>query len=108
MENADHWNHVVVLGYKTFRFIAQSVAFAYIPDQSFYDENSRLDVDSSNPILKLSAEGIHSLEQQINDSGLDAVILRYGKLYGNATGSMAAESCRVHVDAAAYAAIFSN
>ena len=90
MENADHWNHVVVLSYKTFRFIAQS------------------DVDSSNPILKLSAEGIHSLEQQINDSGLDAVILRYGKLYGNATGSMAAESCRVHVDAAAYAAIFSN
>lgn len=97
-------NLIQALENRSCRLIAQSIAFAYIPDQPFYDENSGLDLDSSNPILKLSAEGIHSLEQQINDSSIDAVILRYGKLYGNATGSMAAESCRLHVDAAAYAA----
>lgn len=86
------------------RFIAQSIAFAYVPYQPFYDESSALDLNSSHPVLKLNAEGIYALEQQVMQSDVDAVILRYGKLYGNATGCLAAESCRIHVDAAAYAA----
>ncbi|MCH7382402.1 NAD(P)-dependent oxidoreductase [Acinetobacter dispersus] len=98
------YNLIQALKSKSCKLIVQSIAFAYIPNQSCYDEQSELDLNSVNPVLKLNAEGIHALEQQVQTSGLDHVILRYAKLYGNATGSLAAKVCKVHVDAAAHAA----
>ena len=44
------------------------------------------------------------MESQIENSHLKYVILRYGKLYGAATGCEPTELGRIHVDAAAYAA----
>ncbi|MCH7314267.1 NAD(P)-dependent oxidoreductase [Acinetobacter sp. ANC 3882] len=98
------YNLIQALKTKSCKLIVQSIAFAYIPNESCYDEQSELDLNSVNPILKLNAEGIYALEQQVLLSGLDHAILRYGKLYGKATGSLPAELCKVNVDAAAHAA----
>lgn len=86
------------------KLIVQSIAFACVPDQPYYNEQAALDLNSANPISRLNAESIDGLEKQIQSSGLNHVILRYGKLYGEATGCTAADFCKIHVDAAAHAA----
>lgn len=98
------YNLVQALTNTSCKLIVQSIAFAYLPDQPCYNEQTALDLNSVNPILKLNAEGINELEKQVQNSGLNHVILRYGKLYGEVTGCVAAESCKIHVDAAAHAA----
>ncbi|GAA5631111.1 hypothetical protein Acal02_01730 [Acinetobacter calcoaceticus] len=98
------YNLIQALTNKSCKLIAQSIAFAYVLDQPYYDEQTELDLDSVNPVLKLNAESIYALEEQVLGYGLNSVILRYAKLYGSATGCSAAQLCKVHVDAAAYAA----
>lgn len=98
------YNLIQALTNKTCKLIVQSIAFAYVPDQPYYDEQTELDLDSANSVLKLNAESIYALEQQVLDCGLKSVILRYAKLYGSVTGCSTAQICKVHVDAAAHAA----
>ena len=86
------------------KFIAQSIAFAYDPDQIYLNENSKLAIHSEDEVLRKNAESIQNMESQITCSTLNHVILRYGKLYGAATGCKPADHGKIHVDAAAYAA----
>ncbi len=86
------------------RLIAQSVAFAYAPGPAPWHEEAPLNVAAPDP-AGLSARGVASLEQQVRASGLESVVLRYGKLYGPGTGFDAPlPGGPVHVDAAADAA----
>lgn len=86
------------------RIIAQSVAFAYAPGPAPWHEEAALNVDAPDP-AGLTARGVASLEQQVLASGLECVVLRYGKLYGPGTGfDSASPGGPVHVDAAADAA----
>ena len=78
------------------RIVAQSIAFAYAPGPMPYDENSPLDPN---------ARGVISLERQVLEAPLEAVMLRYGRFYGPGTGfEDERESGKLHVDAAADAA----
>ena len=78
------------------RIVAQSIAFAYAPGPMPYDENSPLDPN---------ARGVISLERQVLEAPIEAVILRYGRFYGPGTGfEHERESGKLHVDAAADAA----
>lgn len=86
------------------KFIAQSIAFAYAPEQIYLNEESALAINSEHEILRKNAESIQNMETQITNSGLNHAILRYGKLYGAATGCQPSEYGKIHVDAAAYAA----
>ena len=86
------------------KFIAQSIAFAHESNLAQVDETTELASNSNNEILKKNAQSIENMESQIENSHLKYVILRYGKLYGAATGCEPTELGRIHVDAAAYAA----
>lgn len=78
------------------RIVAQSLGFAYGPGTRPLPESTPLDP---------TATGVISLEHQVLESGLDAVILRYGRLYGPGTGFDTPNGAApVHVDAAADAA----
>ncbi len=101
-------------------FIAQSIAWAYLPGQTPADETTPLDVDAPEP-RRTTIEGITALEQTARRCPR-WVVLRYGLLYGPDTwywkdGARAAEaragtlapeyeiSSFVHVDDAAMAAV---
>jgi nucleoside-diphosphate-sugar epimerase len=76
------------------RIVAQSIAFAYAPGTLPYREDA-----------PLASEALVAFERQVLDSGLEALVLRYGQLYGPGTGFDAApKGAPVHVDAAADAA----
>lgn len=80
----------------TRRIVAQSLGFAYGPGTRPLPESTPLDRE---------ATGVISLEQQVLDSGLEAVLLRYGRLYGPGTGFDAPNGLApVHAEAAADAA----
>ena len=85
----------VVCGAK--RLIAQSIGFAYAPGATPYREDAPLDP---------AARAVASLEQQVLDSPMVGIVLRYGRFYGPGTGfdNPAAAGGAVHVDAAADAA----
>lgn len=79
------------------RMVAQSIAFAYAAGPQPYTEESPLDAGAYSSVIKL--------EQRVLGSGLAAVILRYGRLYGPNTWTLVPpEQGPVHVDAAADAA----
>jgi len=79
------------------RIVAQSLGFAYSDGVRPLPESTPLDP---------GATGVISLEQQVLGSGLEAVVLRYGRLYGPGTGFDAPNGAApVHVDAAANAAL---
>ena len=79
------------------RIVAQSLGFAYADGVRPLSESTPLDP---------GATGVISLEQQVLGSGLEAVVLRYGRLYGPGTGFDAPNGAApVHVDAAADAAL---
>ncbi len=86
------------------KFIGQSIAFAHELDISQINENSPLAINSNNEIIQNNALSIANMESQIRDSQLNHVILRYGKLYGSATGCTKAQLGSIHVDVAAHAA----
>jgi nucleoside-diphosphate-sugar epimerase len=86
------------------RIVAQSIGFAYADGPLPHSEDDPLDSDFDGP-RGVSLRGVASLEQQVLQAPLEAVVLRYGRLYGPGTGfDAAAGAAPVHVDAAARAA----
>ncbi len=86
------------------RFIVQSVAFAYAPGKEPYVENDPLNLADGPRLVTVRAAA--DMEQQVIDSGMEPVVLRYGLLYGPGTWSKGpARKPPVHVDAAAHAAL---
>lgn len=85
------------------RLVAQSIAFAYAPKEPPYREEDALAIEGEQATQ--TAIAVHSLETQILGAGLEAVVLRYGLLYGPGTGFERVEQgASLHVDAAADAA----
>lgn len=86
------------------RVIAQSIAFVYAPGSGARVETDPLDRDPARaPTLK----AVESLEQQtLGVPGIEAVVLRYGRLYGPGTWyKVPPGPGALHVDAAAHAAL---
>lgn len=86
------------------RIVAQSIGFAYADGPLPHGEDDPLDSNFDGP-RGVSLRGVASLERQVLQAPLEAVVLRYGRLYGPGTGfDAAAGAAPVHVDAAARAA----
>jgi len=78
------------------KLIAQSISWVYAPA-----DHPLTEADPINP----TAAGVISLEQQVLASGMIGIVLRYGRFYGPGSGVESAAEPRVHVDAAARAAL---
>jgi nucleoside-diphosphate-sugar epimerase len=86
------------------RFIVQSVAFAYAPGKAPYDEIAPLNLADGPRVVTVRAAA--AMEQQVLASGMAAIVLRYGLLYGPGTWTEGpARKPPLHVDAAAQAAL---
>jgi nucleoside-diphosphate-sugar epimerase len=87
------------------RFIAQSIAFAYAPGGEPHPETDPLNL--ADPLRAVTVKGAADMEQALlAASGIDAIVLRYGLLYGPGTWHGAPErKPALHVDAAAHAAL---
>ena len=88
------------------RMIAQSIAWAYRPGVTPYDESCALDIDAPGP-RGTSVRGVAALEHHVLDTApLTGTVLRYGQIYGPGTGGDAPTGASpLHVEAAAYAAL---
>ncbi|WP_458761028.1 NAD-dependent epimerase/dehydratase family protein [Afipia sp. TerB] len=87
------------------RIIAQSIAFAYEPGGEPHDETDPL-AGVKSGTESVSVRGVMELESAVLNSGLEGIVLRYGRLYGPNTWTATAEgSAPLHVDAAAQAAL---
>ena len=87
------------------RLIAQSIAFIYADGPEPHAEDDPLDTDFDGP-RGVTLHGVASLERQVLEAPLDAIVLRYGRLYGPGTGfDAAAGAAPIHVDAAAQAMV---
>lgn len=86
--------------------VAQSIAWAYTPGTKPYDEDVELDVNAEG-LRQISVGGIAALEQQVlYTPHIHGTVLRYGHLYGPATGTdQPSGASPLHVEAAAYAAL---
>lgn len=85
------------------RLIVQSIAFAYLPGGEPHLETDPLNLD--DPARAVTVRGAADMERQSLDAGLEAIVLRYGLLYGPGTWSEGpARKPALHVDAAAQAA----
>lgn len=85
------------------RFIVQSVAFAYAPGKEPHTEAEPLNTADGPraPTVRAAA----NMEQQVLNSGMEAMVLRYGLFYGPGTWSDGpARKPSLHIDAAAKAA----
>ncbi len=88
------------------RFIVQSVAFAYAPGKEPYAETDSLNVADGPRVVTVRAAA--DMEQQVLNSGMEAVVLRYGLFYGPGTWTETPErKPSLHIDAAAKAALLS-
>jgi nucleoside-diphosphate-sugar epimerase len=67
------------------RFIVQSVAFAYLPGKEPYVETDPLNLVEGPRLVTVKAAA--DMEQQVINSGMEPVVLRYGLLYGPGTWS---------------------
>jgi len=86
------------------RFIVQSVAFAYAPGAEPHVETDPLNLVDGPRLVTVRAAA--DMEQQVLISGTEAIVLRYGLLYGPGTWTEGpARRPPVHVDAAAHAAL---
>jgi nucleoside-diphosphate-sugar epimerase len=87
------------------RFIVQSIAFAYAPGGEPHPETDPLNL--ADPTRAVTVKGAADMEGQVMAaSGLEAIVLRYGLLYGPGTWyETAAPRPALHVDAAAQAAL---
>jgi len=86
------------------RFIVQSVAFAYAPGKEPYEESDPLNVADGPRVVTVRAAA--DMEQQVLASGMAAIVLRYGLLYGPGTWTEGpTRKPPLHVDAAAQAAL---
>src|SRR5271166_4868625 len=88
------------------RFVAQSIAFAYAAGGEPHSETDSLNLN--DPTRAVTVKGAMDMEQQIlGEPGLEAIVLRYGLLYGPGTWQeTAGGKPALHVDAAAQAALF--
>lgn len=85
------------------RMLAQSIAFAYADGPLPHGEDDPLDLGAQGA-RSISVGGVVSLERQVLEAPMEGIVLRYGRLYGPATGFDApAGPGPVHVDAAARA-----
>ena len=81
----------------------QSIAFAYLPGGEPHLETDPLNLD--DPARAVTVRGAADMERQSLDAGMEAIVLRYGLLYGPGTWSEGpARKPALHVDAAAQAA----
>jgi nucleoside-diphosphate-sugar epimerase len=65
------------------RVVAQSIAFIYAPGEGPRKETDPLD---SSEAQRASIDGVKALEDAVlNTSGIDGIVLRYGRLYGPGT-----------------------
>jgi nucleoside-diphosphate-sugar epimerase len=86
------------------RFIVQSVAFAYAPGAEPHPETDPLNLVDGPRLVTVRAAA--DMEQEVLQSGMEAVVLRYGLLYGPGTWTEGpARKPALHVDAAAKAAV---
>ena len=86
------------------RFIVQSVAFAYAPGKEPNAETDPLNVIDGPRLVTVRAAA--DMEQQVLESGMEAIVLRYGLLYGpGAWTDGPSRKPPLHVDAAAQAAL---
>jgi len=88
------------------RFIVQSIAFAYAGGGKPHPETDPLNL--ADPARAVTVKGAVDMERQVlSASGLDAIVLRYGLLYGPGTWREASSGQKpaLHVDAAAHAAL---
>jgi nucleoside-diphosphate-sugar epimerase len=88
------------------RFIAQSLAWAYLPGAEPHREEDALDLASEGP-RAITVQGVAELERwTLSSAPLEGVVLRYGQLYGPGSARAGAQgSAPLHVDAAASAAV---
>lgn len=88
------------------RFVAQSIAWMYVPGGEPHGEDDPLDVHAEGS-RAITADGVATLERLVlSSSPLVGTVLRYGHLYGPGTGARSIpESPSLHVDAAASAAL---
>ena len=86
------------------RFIVQSVAFAYKPGKEPYVETDPLNLVDGPRLVTVRAAA--DMEEQVLKSGMEAIVLRYGLLYGPGTWSEGpTRKPPLHVDASAQAAL---
>ena len=87
------------------RLIAQSIAFAYAEGAEPHAETDPLASGESGPGA-VTARGVRALEEAVlHASGIEGIVLRYGRLYGPGTwNERATGRAPLHVDAAAHAA----
>jgi nucleoside-diphosphate-sugar epimerase len=86
------------------RFIVQSVAFAYAAGTEPHAETDPLNVADGPRVVTVRAAA--DMEDQVLASSMEAVVLRYGLLYGPGTWTEGpTRKPPVHVDAAAQAAL---
>lgn len=88
------------------RLIAQSIAFAYADGPEPHGESDPLASPDGDDPGAITAKGVRALEELVlGASGLEGIVLRYGRLYGPGTWySAATGKGPLHVDAAANAA----
>ncbi|MGE0253320.1 MAG: NAD-dependent epimerase/dehydratase family protein [Alphaproteobacteria bacterium] len=87
------------------RLIAQSIAWLYAPGPEPHTESDPLDTPRPGAV---TLDGVLALERQVLEAApVEGVVLRYGMFYGEGTGSAERSGgpTRVHVDAAAHAAL---
>jgi nucleoside-diphosphate-sugar epimerase len=86
------------------RFIVQSIAFGYASGVEPYAESDPLNLADGPRVGTM--RGAANMEEQVLASGLQAIVLRYGLLYGPGTWSEGpGRKPPLHVDAAAHAAL---
>jgi nucleoside-diphosphate-sugar epimerase len=88
------------------RLIAQSIAFAYADGPEPHTETDPLASPNGDDPSAITAKGVRALEDAVlGASGIDGIVLRYGRLYGPGTWYAAATGKGpLQVDAAAQAA----
>jgi nucleoside-diphosphate-sugar epimerase len=87
------------------RLIVQSVAFSYAPGGEPHLETDPLNL--ADPTRAITVKGAAVMEQEVlAAAGIDAIVLRYGLLYGPGTWYETPQRTpALHVDAAAQAAL---
>jgi nucleoside-diphosphate-sugar epimerase len=86
------------------RFIVQSAAFAYAPGKEPHPETDPLNLVDGPRLETVRAAA--DMERQALQSGMEAIVLRYGLFYGPGTWSEGpARKPPLHIDAAAHAAL---
>jgi nucleoside-diphosphate-sugar epimerase len=88
------------------RLMAQSIAFAYADGPEPHGEADPLASAEGDDPSAVTARGVRALEDAVlGASGIDGIVLRYGRLYGPGTWfAEATAKGPLHVDAAAQAA----